>query len=48
MAQQGESFKDSSIKENAIKYFINTQIWSQEENIDIFFFSSLTNHGKWE
>ena len=27
-------------EENAIKYFINTQNWSQEENIEMFYFSS--------
>jgi exo-beta-1,3-glucanase (GH17 family) len=38
---QGESFKDSHpSKENALKYFINTQLWSQQEDIDIFYFSS--------
>ncbi|MDP5027926.1 MAG: glycosyl hydrolase, partial [Flavobacterium sp.] len=38
---QGESFKDSHpSKENAMKYFINTQHWSKESNIDIFYFSS--------
>lgn len=26
--------------ENAMKYFINTQQWAKEENIDIFYFSS--------
>lgn len=26
--------------ENAIRYFINTQLWSKEEDIDIFYFSS--------
>jgi len=26
--------------ENALKYFINTQLWSREEDIDIFYFSS--------
>ncbi|MCF8370045.1 MAG: hypothetical protein K9H64_00385 [Bacteroidales bacterium] len=26
--------------ENAIKYFINAQLWSEEDNIDIFYFSS--------
>ena len=26
--------------ENAIRYFINTQVWSAEEEIDIFYFSS--------
>lgn len=33
-------------KENAIKYFINTQLWSQEENIDIFYFSSFDESWK--
>jgi glucan 1,3-beta-glucosidase len=38
---QGESFKDSHpSKKNALKYFINTQLWSQKEDIDIFYFSS--------
>ena len=26
--------------ENAIKYFVNTQLWSKKDNIDIFYFSS--------
>ena len=26
--------------ENAIRYFINTQLWSKEESIDVFYFSS--------
>jgi exo-beta-1,3-glucanase (GH17 family) len=26
--------------ENAVRYFINTQLWSKEEDIDIFYFSS--------
>lgn len=26
--------------ENAVSYFINTQLWSKEEDIDIFYFSS--------
>jgi glucan 1,3-beta-glucosidase len=44
---QGESFKDSHpSKENAIKYFLNTQLWSQEENIDIFYFSSFDESWK--
>ena len=38
---QGESYKDSHpSKENAIKYYINTQLWSQQDDIDIFYFSS--------
>jgi glucan 1,3-beta-glucosidase len=44
---KGESFKDSHpSKENAMKYFINTQLWSQEENIDIFYFSSFDESWK--
>lgn len=44
---QGESFKDSHpSKENAIKYFINTQLWSQQEEIDIFYFSSFDESWK--
>ncbi len=27
-------------EENAIRYFINTQKWLQEDDIDIFYFSS--------
>lgn len=33
-------------KENAMKYFINTQLWSQEENVDIFYFSSFDESWK--
>ena len=37
----GESFKDSHPStENAMKYFINTQLWSLSEDIEIFYFSS--------
>ena len=44
---QGESFKGSHpSKENAIKYFINSQIWSKESNIDIFYFSSFDESWK--
>ena len=44
---QGESFKDAHpSKDNAIKYFINTQLWSQEEEIDIFYFSSFDESWK--
>ncbi len=32
--------------ENAIKYFINTQQWSKEDNIDIFYFSSFDESWK--
>jgi glucan 1,3-beta-glucosidase len=44
---QGESFKDSHpSKENAMKYFINTQLWSKEDDIDIFYFSSFDESWK--
>lgn len=32
--------------ENAIKYFVNTQQWSQEEGIEIFYFSSFDESWK--
>ena len=44
---QGESFKDSHPSaENAMKYFINTQLWSKEENIEMFYFSSFDESWK--
>ena len=33
-------------QENAIKYFINTQKWSQEEDVEIFYFSSFDESWK--
>lgn len=33
-------------QENAMKYFINTQKWSQEEDIEIFYFSSFDESWK--
>ena len=33
-------------EENAMKYFINTQKWSQEEDIEIFYFSSFDESWK--
>lgn len=35
-----------SSNENAIKYFINTQVWGAKENIDIFYFSSFDESWK--
>ncbi|MEW7290274.1 glycoside hydrolase family 17 protein [Aquimarina sp. 2304DJ70-9] len=32
--------------ENAMKYFINTQKWSEEDNIEVFFFSSFDESWK--
>jgi len=44
---QGESFRDSHPSpENAMKYFINTQLWSKEANIDVFYFSSFDESWK--
>ena len=44
---KGESFKDSHpSKENAIKYYINTQLLSQQDDIDIFYFSSFDESWK--
>lgn len=44
---KGESFKDSHpSEENAIKYFLNTQLWSQQEDIAIFYFSSFDESWK--
>ena len=44
---QGESFKDSHpSEENAMKYFINSQLWSKEENIEMFYFSSFDESWK--
>lgn len=44
---QGKSLKDSHPgAENAMKYFINTQRWSKESQIDIFYFSSFDESWK--
>ena len=44
---QGQVFHGAEPSvENAMKYFINTQIWSQEEDIDIFYFSSFDESWK--
>jgi exo-beta-1,3-glucanase (GH17 family) len=44
---KGENFKGSyPSEENAVKYFINAQLWSKEENIDIFYFSSFDESWK--
>ncbi len=38
----GQPVKTAAIPsdENALKYFINTYLWAEEENIDVFYFSS--------
>lgn len=33
-------------EENALKYFINTNLWSQDENVDVFYFSSFDESWK--
>lgn len=44
---QGEVFHGAEPSfENAMKYFINTQLWSKEEDIDIFYFSSFDESWK--
>jgi len=44
---QGEDFKGAlPSPENALKYFLNTQLWSKEENIDIFYFTSFDESWK--
>ncbi|MFZ4543172.1 MAG: glycosyl hydrolase family 17 protein [Saprospiraceae bacterium] len=46
-SSRGESFKDSHpSEENAIKYFVSTQLWSKKEAIDIFYFSSFDESWK--
>lgn len=44
---QGGSFKGAfASKENAMKYFINTQVWASRENIETFYFSSFDESWK--
>jgi len=44
---QGKNFEDAEPSmENAIKYYLNTQQWSREENIEIFYFSSFDESWK--
>lgn len=44
---EGGSLKGAfSSRENAMKYFINAQIWSSKENIEMFYFSSLDESWK--
>jgi glucan 1,3-beta-glucosidase len=44
---QGETFHGAiPSTENAMKYFINTQLWSKEEDIEIFYFSSFDESWK--
>jgi len=44
---QGESLKGAhASKESALKYFINTQVWSAQEDIEVFYFSSFDESWK--
>ncbi len=44
---QGEDHKGAMPSmENALKYFLNTQLWSKEDNIDIFYFTSFDESWK--
>jgi len=44
---QGENYKGAQPStENAMKYFINTQLWSKQEDIDIFYFTSFDESWK--
>ena len=44
---KGESLKGAMVsEENAMKYFINTQVWSKKDDIDIFYFSSFDESWK--
>lgn len=44
---QGEDYQGAQpSRENALKYFMNTQLWSKEEDIDIFYFTSFDESWK--
>ena len=44
---RGQSFHASQPKEvNAMKYFIGTQRWSDEDDVEIFYFSSFDEDWK--
>jgi len=44
---EGEDYKGATpSKENALKYFINTQLWAIDENIELFYFSSFDESWK--
>ncbi len=44
---EGGSFKGAdSSEENAIKYFINTQVWAKKQNVEVFYFSSFDESWK--
>ena len=44
---EGEDYNGAQPSmENAVKYFLNTQLWSEKENIDIFYFTSFDESWK--
>jgi exo-beta-1,3-glucanase (GH17 family) len=44
---KGESLGDAHPSEmNALKYFINTQLWSKKAGIEVFYFSSFDESWK--
>ena len=44
---EGEDYKGAlPSHENALKYFLNTQMWSKEEDIDLFYFTSFDESWK--
>lgn len=44
---RGEDYKGAlPSMENAMKYFINTQLWSQEDDIEVFYFTSFDESWK--
>lgn len=44
---QGEDYKGAlPSQENALKYFLNTQLWSKADDIDIFYFTSFDESWK--
>lgn len=44
---EGGSLKGAfSSEENAMKYFINSQVWSEKDNVDMFYFSSFDESWK--
>ena len=44
---KGENLRGAYPSEqNALQYFINTQLWSADENIEVFYFSSFDESWK--
>ena len=44
--QGGSEGGANASEANAMKYFINTQVWSANDNIDVFYFSSFDESWK--